>query len=157
MMAAIVAPSGRRNIASTRSCFEPGRLLRSEPALVFALPGRCFLRADFCAGTEIRLREALVLDAAVSPAWAGAGRTLVSLGAAAASSSTLIASRPVLVMRSAIAPLSSSRRQTGSAPPARTSSSRPASHELIDDLSGGFAFDVRRQFNGAIIALRSRG
>ena len=29
--------------------------------------------------------------------------------------------------------------------------------ELIDNLSGGFAFDVRRQFNSAIIALRSRG
>ena len=29
--------------------------------------------------------------------------------------------------------------------------------ELIDDLSGGFAFKVRRQFNSAIIALRSRG
>src|SRR5437660_364256 len=29
--------------------------------------------------------------------------------------------------------------------------------ELIDSLSGGFAFKVRRQFNSAIIALRSRG
>ena len=29
--------------------------------------------------------------------------------------------------------------------------------ELIDNLSGGFAFDVCRQFNSAIIALRSRG
>ena len=29
--------------------------------------------------------------------------------------------------------------------------------ELIDSLSGGFALDVRRQFNSAIIALRSRG
>jgi hypothetical protein len=30
-------------------------------------------------------------------------------------------------------------------------------HELIDELPGGFAFDGRRQFNSAIIALRSRG
>jgi hypothetical protein len=29
--------------------------------------------------------------------------------------------------------------------------------ELVDRLSGGFVFDVRRQFNSAIIALRSRG
>ncbi len=29
--------------------------------------------------------------------------------------------------------------------------------ELVDDLSGGFAPDVSRQFNPAIIALRSRG
>jgi hypothetical protein len=29
--------------------------------------------------------------------------------------------------------------------------------ELIENLSGGFAFDIRRQFNSAIIALRSRG
>jgi hypothetical protein len=30
--------SGRPSIASTRACFEPGRLSRDEPALVFALP-----------------------------------------------------------------------------------------------------------------------
>jgi hypothetical protein len=29
--------------------------------------------------------------------------------------------------------------------------------ELIDNLSGGFALNIRRQFKGAIIALRSRG
>ena len=29
--------------------------------------------------------------------------------------------------------------------------------ELIDNLSGGFALDIRRRFNSAIIALRSRG
>ena len=29
--------------------------------------------------------------------------------------------------------------------------------ELVDDLSSGFALDVRRQFSPAIIALRSRG
>ena len=29
--------------------------------------------------------------------------------------------------------------------------------ELVDDLSGGFALNVCRQFNSAIIALRSRG
>src|SRR6266478_5920042 len=56
----------------------------------------------------------------------GASRTLVPLGAAAASSSTSIASRPFFVMQSAIGPLSSSRRQTGSEPLARTSSSKPA-------------------------------
>jgi hypothetical protein len=47
-----------------------------------------------------------------------------------ASSSTSIASRPFLVIRSAIAPVSSSRRQTGSVPHARTSSSRPARMSL---------------------------
>jgi hypothetical protein len=31
------------------------------------------------------------------------------------------------------------------------------SHQLSDNLSGGFVFNVRRQFNSAIIALRSRG
>ena len=31
MMAATVAPSGRPSIASTRACFEPGRLSGSEP------------------------------------------------------------------------------------------------------------------------------
>ena len=59
-----------------------------------------------------------------------AGRALVFLGAATASSSTSIASRPFLVMRSAIGPLSSSRRQTGSEPAARTSSSRLARMSL---------------------------
>src|SRR5262249_30258828 len=37
-MAAIVAPSGRPSMASTRACFDPGRPSREEPALVFALP-----------------------------------------------------------------------------------------------------------------------
>jgi hypothetical protein len=44
--------------------------------------------------------------------------------------STSIAARPVLVMRSAIGPISSSRRQTGSEPPPRTSSNRPARMSL---------------------------
>ena len=39
MMAAIVAPSVRPSIASTRACFEPGRLSCKESALVFALSG----------------------------------------------------------------------------------------------------------------------
>jgi len=66
------------------------------------------------------LREALILDAAVSPAWAGAGRTLVSSG------------RSDLLQQS-------------------------GADQLIDNLSGGFTLKVRRQFNSAIIALRSRG
>ena len=41
------------------SAVEPGRLSRSEPVLVFALSGRRLLRADFCATTEIRLRETI--------------------------------------------------------------------------------------------------
>ena len=57
-------------------------------------------------------------------------RALVFLGAATASLSPLIASRPFFVMRSAIGPLSSSRRKTGSEPAARTSSSRPARMSL---------------------------
>jgi hypothetical protein len=63
-----------------------------------------------------------------------------------ASSSTSIASRPVLVMRRAIAPLSS-RRQTGSELPARTSSSRPARinryHREIDPVGS----ERRQRFN----------
>ena len=39
MMAAIVVPSVRPSIASTRACFEPGRLSCKESALVFALSG----------------------------------------------------------------------------------------------------------------------
>ena len=60
----------------------------------------------------------------------GAGPTLVSVGAATASSLTPIASRPCLVMRSAMGPASSSRRQARSEPSARTSSSRPARMSL---------------------------
>jgi hypothetical protein len=76
----------------------------------------------------------MALGAGVATSVAGAWRTVVSLGAAGASSSTSIASRPLLVMRSAIGPLSSSRRQTGSEPPARTSSSRPARTSLSTTL-----------------------
>jgi hypothetical protein len=32
-----------------------------------------------------------------------------------------------------------------------------AADELIDNLAGGFAFDIRRQFDSTIVALRSRG
>src|SRR5438128_7770322 len=79
MMAAMVAPSGRASIASTRACFEPDRLSRSEPVLVFVLPGRCFLRAGRCAATEVGLREATALGAGVSTSRAGVGLALVSL------------------------------------------------------------------------------
>src|SRR5262249_25574215 len=60
----------------------------------------------------------------------GAGLTLVSVEAPTATSLTPIASRPRLVMRSAIGPLPSSRRQIGSEPAAPTSSSRPARMSL---------------------------
>src|SRR5260370_35235517 len=56
--------------------------------------------------------EELAFAAGGSTSRAGAGPMLVSLGAAVTSSSTSIAARPVSVMRSAIAPLSPSRRQT---------------------------------------------
>src|SRR3981189_38304 len=43
MIAPIVAPSGRRSIASTRACLVPGRLFGGELILVFALPGPRFV------------------------------------------------------------------------------------------------------------------
>jgi hypothetical protein len=46
MMAAIVVPSARPSIASTRACFEFGRLSRGEPAAGFALLGIDLLRAQ---------------------------------------------------------------------------------------------------------------
>ena len=39
MVAAIVAPSVRPSIASTRACFEPGWLPIREPPSLFAFPG----------------------------------------------------------------------------------------------------------------------
>jgi hypothetical protein len=65
MMAAIVAPSGRASIASTRACFEPDRLSGGEAILVFVVPGPRFLGADFCAATEICLRDAVALGVRV--------------------------------------------------------------------------------------------
>src|SRR5262249_25422092 len=65
IMAAIVAPSGRPSMASTRACFDPGRLSREAPALVFALLLRCLVRTDVCVATEARLREATTLTAMV--------------------------------------------------------------------------------------------
>ena len=56
-------------------------------------------------------------------------------------------------MRSAIAPLSSSRRQTGSEPLALTSFRRAGADQLSDNLSGGVALNIRRQFNAEIFAL----
>jgi Protein of unknown function (DUF2924) len=84
--------------------------------------------------TSERIRDKIVeAMASVAGAWTSGARferTLVSLGETAASSSTSIALRPFLVMRSAIGPVSSSRRQTGSDPPPRTSSSKPARMSL---------------------------
>src|SRR5262249_9246550 len=131
MMAAIVAPSGRPSMASTRACFDPGRLTREEPALVFALPVGCLVRTDFWVATEARLREATTLTAGASTSVrSGAGLTLVSVGAPTASSLTPIASKPCLVMRSAMGPASASRRQASSEPLARTSCSRPVRMSL---------------------------
>src|SRR5262249_50275582 len=94
MMAAIVAPSGRHSMPSTRACFDPGRLSREEPALVFSLLVRCLVRTDVCVATEARLREATTLTADASTSVrSGAGLTLVSVGASAAVSLTPIASR----------------------------------------------------------------
>src|SRR5262245_41431024 len=87
MMAAIVAPSGRHSMASTRACFDPGRRSREEPALVFALPLCCLVRTDVCVATEVRLREATTLTAGASTSVrSGAGLTLVSVGALTATS-----------------------------------------------------------------------
>jgi hypothetical protein len=43
MMVAIVTPSGRPSIASTRDCFEPRQLSRSEPVFFFGLARRCLI------------------------------------------------------------------------------------------------------------------
>src|SRR5262249_10896643 len=104
-----------RPAASTRACFDPGRLSREEPALVFALLVRCLVRTDVCVATEARLREATTLTAGASTSVrSGAGLTLVSVGAPTATSVTPIASRLCLVMRSAMGPASASRRQARS-------------------------------------------
>src|SRR6516162_6339829 len=76
--------------------------------------------------TEARLREATTLTAGASTSVrSGAGLTLVSVGAPTTTSLTPIASRPCLVMRSAMGPASASRRQARSEPLAQTSSSSP--------------------------------
>jgi hypothetical protein len=56
----------------------------------------------------------------------------------------------------AIEPFSSSRRQNGSEPPPRTSSSRPAQMSLSTTFWGRFALDMPWQFDSTIITLRSR-
>src|SRR5207249_4618632 len=61
---------------------------------------------------------------------AGAGLTLVFVGAPTATSLTPIASSPCLVMRSAMGPASASRRQARSEPLAWTSSSSPVRMSL---------------------------
>src|SRR5215831_9029550 len=91
----------------------------------------CPLRTDVCIATEARLREATTLTAgALTSVRSGAGLTLVSVGALTATSLTPIASRPCLVMRSAMGPASASRRQARSEPYARTSSSSPVRMSL---------------------------
>jgi hypothetical protein len=56
-----------------------------------------------------------------------------------------IAARPGAVMRSATAPWSSSRRQTGNVPPAATSSTKPSFRSLVTALlaTARFGFPVR--------------
>ena len=68
-----------------------------------------------------------------------------------------MAARPALVMRSAIAPLvviasPDRERATG-----RHLFQQAGADQFIDNLSGGFALNIRRQFNAAVFALRSRG
>ena len=84
MIAAIVAPSAWPSIASTRACFEPGRLSRGERALVLGLR----------AAAEIRLREAMASAAEVSTLGATAAQVGVSVGVPTASCLTPTASRP---------------------------------------------------------------
>jgi hypothetical protein len=79
---------------------------------------------------ERRLRETMAFLAGASTLWVEAGRTPASVGAPSASSLTPTASRPCLVMRSAMGPASASRRQASSEPLARTSSSSPARMSL---------------------------
>jgi hypothetical protein len=155
MMAAIVAPSGRSSIASTRACFEPARLSGSASVSVFALPERCCLRVAFCAAREICLRQVIASgpDRVTLPVH----RPPFSRGAANASSAVSMAARPAPVIQRAIAPLSSSRRQTGSEPLALTSSSKPPRISLSTTFPAAFALNIRRQFNTAIFAPRSRG
>jgi hypothetical protein len=66
----------------------------------------------------------------IFPDRSGTRLTLVSVGAPTAVSLTPIASRPCLVMRSAMGPASASRRQARSEPLARTSSSSPVRMSL---------------------------
>ena len=126
MMAATVAPSGRHSIASTRACFEPARWSGSEVSLGLRLTGPMPLASgllgrngDLLAGGDC-FRDGRVISSVETrpPPFAS--------GAAIASSVTAMAARPAPVMRRAIAPLSSSRRQAGSEPLALTSSSKPA-------------------------------
>src|SRR5262249_14540781 len=84
-----------------------------------------------CVATEARLREATTLTAGASTSVrSGAGLTLVSVAAPTAASLTPIASRPCLVMRSAMGPASASRRHATSEPLAQTSSSSPVRMSL---------------------------
>jgi hypothetical protein len=82
-------------------------------------------RDDFLV-TVFLLRAGAASDAGAS---AASLRSEVSF-ASTRGSSTWIAARPSLVMRSASAPLPSSRRQTGSEPPAAISSIKPSPRSL---------------------------
>src|SRR6266436_4477842 len=115
------------------------------------------MRTDVCVATEARLREATTLTAGASTSVrSGAGLTLVSVGAPTATSFNPIASRPSLVMRSAMGPDSASRRQASSEPFGADLFQQPSADELIHDLSNRFARNVCRQVNSAIIAPQSR-
>src|SRR6266545_893159 len=118
MMALTVAPCRRRRISITRACFESERfrLTRGLGALSAAL----LLRR---AGAR---REGL-LPAGLAP---GSGPLASPASGRDPLSSTWIASRPCLVMHSSSGRFSSSRRQTGSASGAGTSSTRPSVRSL---------------------------
>src|SRR6266571_2867101 len=97
------------------------------------------MRTDLCVATEARLRAATTLTAGASTSVrSGAGLTLVSVGAPTATSLTPIASRPCLVMRSAMGPASASRRRAIGADLFQ----QPSADELIHDLSNRFARNV---------------
>src|SRR5262249_38930065 len=155
MMAAIVAPSGRPSMASTRACFEPGRLSREERALVFALPVGRLVRTDVCVATEPRLREATTLTAGASiSVRLGSGLALVSVGAPIAASLTPIASSGDAKRHGSSLSIASpgQERAIGA-----DLFKQPSADELIDGLSNRFVRNVCRQVNSAIIAPRSRG
>lgn len=154
----IVAPSGRPSMASTRACFDPGRLSREEPALLFALPVCCLARTDVCVATEARLREATTLTADASTSVrSGAGPRVVSVGGPTATS---------LTPDRFEAPFGDAKRHRSSFRIASPGQERaigadlfkqPSADELIHGLSNRFDRNVCRQVNPAIIATQSRG
>src|SRR6266516_19087 len=117
MIVAMVAPRRRLSIPITRACFESAR-----PRLAGCVK-------DFC--TPFLRRAAARREGLPG---AGSAPCSGSLGSSASGSvppsSTWMAARPRLVMRSASGPLSSSRRQTGSEPRAWISSVNPSVKSL---------------------------